>query len=251
LSRAADSLHKPSVLLHAITFRLLQLLVTLGLILCIVGGTSSYSSTGVYQPQDTTKAGIVLYIVAFVALCLLAGFILHKINNAPTNDKKLVWAVILALPFILVRIIYSLISVFSDNRHFNLLTGSVIIHVFMAVLEEMAVVVIYLVVGWMSETRPATVQGPIASQPWKGEMSQRGGIERQDASAGVVGADHVGADHVVEDANIRGDYRSNVPRGTGRLSKGRRRRGPIHALVGAGIDAVQARKEKKNDTNGL
>jgi len=208
LSRCADSI---SGMFNAIHFRLLQLLITIALILCIVGGTSSYTSAGVYQPQPTTKAGVVLYLVAFIALVLIAAITTSKLSNAPSDDKRLVWAVILALPFILIRIIYSLISVFSHNRHFNLITGSVAIHVCMAVLEEMAVVLIYLAIGWKIDTLTPTDRGPIASRPWKGNLAAGGGA---------------------------------------RGGNGRRRQGPIHALVNAGIAAAQQKKETKSEMNG-
>jgi hypothetical protein len=204
---SADSIgHTSSGVFNAIHFRLLQLLITIGLVLCIVGGTSSTSSAGVYQPHTTTKVGVVLYLIAFIALGLVAVVITYKLSNAPSDDKRLVWAVIIALPFILVRLIYSLTSVFSHNRHFNLITGSVVIHVVMAVLEEMAVVFIYLGIGWKTDILTPTNRGPIATRPWKGNLAGGGG---------------------------------------GRGGHGRRRRqGPIHALVGAGIAAAQHKKEK-------
>jgi hypothetical protein len=204
---SADSIgHTSSGVFNAIQFRLLQLLITVGLVLCIVGGTSSTSSAGVYQPQTITKVGVVLYLVAFIALGLIAVVITYKLSNAPSDDKRLVWAVIIALPFILVRLIYSLISVFSHNRHFNLITGSVVIHVVMAVLEEMAVVFIYLVIGWKIDILTPTNRGPITSRPWKRNLAGGGGA--------------------------RG--------GHGR----RRRQGPIHTLVSAGIAAAQQKREK-------
>jgi hypothetical protein len=210
---SADSIgHTSSGVFKAIHFRLLQLLITVGLILCIVGGTSSTSSAGVYQPQTTTKVGVVLYLVALIALGLIAAVTTHKLSNAPSDEKRLVWAVIIALPFILVRLIYSLISVFSHNRHFNLITGSVAVWVVMSVLEEMAVVFIYLVIGWKTDTLTPTDQGPIASRPWKGNLAGGGGA--------------------------RG--------GNGR----RRRQGPIHALVSAGIAAAQHKKEEKSEMSG-
>ena len=82
----------------------------------------------------------------------------------------------------------------------------------MSVLEEMAVVFIYLVIGWMTDTLTPTDRGPIASRPWRGNLAGTGGA--------------------------RG--------GNGR----RRRQGPIHALVGAGIAAVQHKREEKSEMSG-
>jgi hypothetical protein len=196
---------------HAVHFRLLQLFITISLILCIVGGTSSTSSTGVYKPQTETKVGVAFYLIAFFALCAIAAVTMHKISGAPSDEKRLVWAVLLALPFVLVRLMYSVLSVYSNNHNFNLITGSVVILVVMRVLEEMIVVVLYLVIGWKTETLSPTTRGPIASRPWKG--------------------------------NLAGP-------GAGRGGNGRRRQGPIHALVGAGIAAVQQHKEQKPEMSG-
>ena len=137
--------------------------------------------------------------------------IAHKLSNASSDEKRLVWVVIIALPFILVRLIYSLILVFSHNRHFNLITGSVAIQVVMSVLEEMAVVFIYLVIGWKIDTLTPTDRGPIASRPLKGNLAGEGGA---------------------------------------RGGNWRRRHAPIHALVGAGIAAVQHKREEKSEMSG-
>ena len=214
---SADSIgHTSTGVFQAIHFHVLRLLITVALILCIVGGTSSTSSTGVYTPQVTTKVGVVIYLLALIALALIAAVTTHKLSNAPSGEKRLVWAVILALPFILVRLIYSLISVFSHDHHFNLITGSVAILVVMSVLEEMAVVVIYLVIGWKTDSVAPSNRGPIASRPWKGGLSGGGGAQ-----------------------------------GGARGSNGRRKlQGPIHALVGAGIAAAQHKKGEKPEMSG-
>lgn len=187
---------------QAIHFRLLQLLISVGLILCIVGGTSSTNSDGVYTPQTTTKVGIVLYLVGFIGLALIALVTAHKLANAPSDEKRLIAAVIIALPFILVRLIYAAISVFLNNHHFNSVTGSIVILVVMAILEEMVVVTIYLAIGWKTDALPPASRGPVASRPWKGSLTGTGG----------------------GDCNGR-----------------RMRQGPIHTLVGAAMDAAQNR----------
>ena len=166
-----------SIGFKATHFRLLQVLITVGLILCIAGGTSITSSAAVYNPPTTTKAGVVLYLIAFLALYVIAAVTTGNLSNAPSDSKRLVWAVIGAFPFILVRLIYSLISTFSNNSQFNLVTGSVVIHVFMAVLEEMAVVCIYLAAGWTTNVLAPSERGHIASRPWKGSSAGRNDIQ--------------------------------------------------------------------------
>lgn len=133
------------------------------LILCI-------SPTGVCQPQITTKAGEVLYVVAFIELALIAAVIMHKLGNASGAEKRLAWGILLALHVYLIRLCYYMISVFAHNSQFNLITGSVIIHVFMAVLDELIVVIIYLVVGLRSNVLTPTDNGPINQQTVEGQV---------------------------------------------------------------------------------
>jgi hypothetical protein len=232
LSRCADSVGKTSSgIFSAIHFRLLQLLISVGLILCIVGGTSSTSSDGVYVPQTETKVGVVLYMVAFIALAAVAGVSAAKLSNAPTQEKRLVLVVLIALPLIFVRLIYTLLSVFAHNRHFSLITGTIAIKIVMAVLEEMAVVILYLAIGWKTDVLAAADRGPIASRPWKG------GLLGKNGGGGAAAAPGGGA--------------AAAPNGGGRRGNGgRRRQGPIHALVGAGIAAAQNHKAAKTEMSG-
>lgn len=90
-----------------------------------------------------------------------------SISYAATGDKRIAVAVILALPFILVRLAYSTLAVFVHNHDFNIINGSVAILVVMAVLEEFVVVFIYLFLGFKLDTMSLDQQGPIVSRPWK------------------------------------------------------------------------------------
>ena len=171
-------------------FRAVQLVITLGLILSIVGGTSSISSTGVYTTQTSSKVGIALFIVAYVALVLMAVLTTLNLSSAESGEKRLDFAVILALPFILVRLAYSALAVFSHHHEFKLVGGSVAIMAVMSVLMEFIVVFIYLLVGAKTEASPVARQGPISSRPWKGRVAGAGKgahLQRQRPIRGLVG----------------------------------------------------------------
>ena len=152
-------------------FRAVQLVITLGLILSIVGGTSSISSTGTYQTQTSSKVGIVLFIVAYVALVLITVMTTLNLSSADPGEKRLDFAIILALPFILVRLAYSALAVFSHHHEFKIVGGSVAIQAIMSVLMEFIVVFIYLLVGAKTDASPVTQQGPISTRPWKGQLA--------------------------------------------------------------------------------
>lgn len=217
-------------------FRAIQLCVTLGLILSIVGGTSSVSSTGVYSVQTTSKAGVCLYILAYIALVFVTVISVSKIGYVSSGESRLVWAVVIAMPFILVRLIYSLLTVFHHDKHFSTFSGSVVILVVMAILEEMFVVLVYLLAGFLTDAAPKSASRPIQNRPWKG----RGG-----------GAPNGG------NPNSNGGFNSNGGGGGGgggRQGGGRRerrRQGPIHGLVGMAMNAAQANKGPHNDVQGV
>ena len=169
---SVDSINQhSSIILHALHFRAVQLVITIGLILSIVGGTSSISSTGIYTTQTSSKVGVVLFIIAYVALVLIAALTTFNLSAAEAGEKRLDFAVVLALPFILVRLAYSALAVFSHHHEFKLIGGSIAIRAIMAVLMEFIVVFIYLLVGLKTEASPVARQGPISTRPWKGQLA--------------------------------------------------------------------------------
>ena len=87
----------------------------------------------------------------YVGLCLLTTTAIHSVADM---DKRILYAVILALPFIFVRILYSMLAVFLTNQTtFTLVNGSAIAQLCMATLEEIFVVVVYLGVGYTAPVR--------------------------------------------------------------------------------------------------
>lgn len=132
---------------RSVHFRLLQTLIIVGLILSIIGGTSSFSSDKTYTVKPISKVGIILYIIAYAAEVLIA---IHAFRLLPTSggEKGLLFAVVAALPFILVRLIYSALGVIGGVHTFNSFSGSVAAFAIMAVLTEIVVIVFFLSAGW-------------------------------------------------------------------------------------------------------
>jgi hypothetical protein len=152
----------------------------LGLILSIAGGSSgNTNSDGTVKVSTSSKVGVILYIVAYVA-CILVWFVsMSSISVVPSAERRLAFAVLIAFPFILVRLAYSALSVFLHNHLFNIVTGSVVVLVVMAVAEEFIVVFIYLLLGFTLTRLQPGEQGPIASRPWKERKGQRGSSPAQ------------------------------------------------------------------------
>jgi hypothetical protein len=156
-------------------FRILQLIITLGLILSIAGGSSgSVSADGTVTVATTSKVAIGLYILAYVALALIVLLSLGKISSIPSGEKIVLVTVILAMPFILSRLAYSTLSVLLHNHLFSIVSGSVVVHVAMAVVEEFIVVAMYLLLGFKVDKLDASQQGPIANRPWKNKKNRGG-----------------------------------------------------------------------------
>lgn len=149
-------------------FRLLQLLITLGLILSIVGGTSgTVESDSVVKVAATSKVGIVMYIVAFVGILLVYFVSIRSTSVIAKQERRIPAAVVFALPLILVRLIYAACSVFLHRHLFNIVTGSLAVRVGMAIIEEFLVSAIYVAVGFLVTRVDPSAQEPIAGRDWK------------------------------------------------------------------------------------
>jgi hypothetical protein len=161
-------------------FRIIQLVVSVGLILSIAGGSSS---NGLSVPT-TSKVGIILYILAFAAMVLVCVMSISRLSHVPTAERRICGAVLAAVPLIAVRILYSVLAVFLHNHLFNIYDGSVAVLIAMSVVEEFIVVFIYLFLGWFLPKIEAEMRGQIESRPWKANKgSGHRSYQRQEQQA--------------------------------------------------------------------
>jgi uncharacterized membrane protein len=114
--------------------------------------------------------------VGYVGIGLVYLISIPKTSIIPNQERRVPVAIIFALPFILVRLIYSACSVFLHSHLFNIVTGNLALRVVMAVIEEFMVVAIYVVLGFMITKLDADAQGSIAGREWK---QKRNRVERQ------------------------------------------------------------------------
>jgi hypothetical protein len=131
----------------------------------------------VYDSRGTSEAGIILYIVCYIALGATVLITLINSFYLTSEENRIAWAVIIAMPLILVRLIYSLLVTFDHSHQFNLLSGSALIHALMAVLEEMLTVLIYLGIGWTLAPGAVTktLETPLESTDRNGASGRRRG----------------------------------------------------------------------------
>ncbi|KAJ4321450.1 hypothetical protein N0V94_002883 [Neodidymelliopsis sp. IMI 364377] len=169
-------------------FRLIQLVLLVGMILAIVGGTNTtVSANGSYQIPTSSKIGVILYVVGFIGITLMFLMSAPRASIIPDKERRIPLAIALALPFILVRLVYSVLSVFLHSHLFSVATGSVPVRVCMAVIEELIVVAVYVLLGFYVDKMDAASTGSIASRPWsKKRVNPNKGLanrERMDIEA--------------------------------------------------------------------
>ncbi|KAJ4400377.1 hypothetical protein N0V91_008733 [Didymella pomorum] len=155
-------------------FRLLHLVLLVATILAIAGGTNiSVDSSGIYQIPTTSKVGVALYISGFAGIVLMFLLSLAQISVLPIKERRVPIAIGIALPFIAVRLLYSVLSVFLHNHLFSVANGSTAVRLGMAVIEEIVVVGIYVTLGLFVDKLNASTKGPISSRAKKGSKKQR------------------------------------------------------------------------------
>ena len=139
-------------------FKLVGVFSLAAFILVIVGQTQN---SGITQGMITTetKVALILFLVVWVILCGLFLFITSRSRSIENGERRLLLAVGISIPFLLVRLIYSLIYAFGKNAEFNILQGNVTIQLVMSVLEEIVVVLVCLGIGLTLEVRPSTENG--------------------------------------------------------------------------------------------
>ncbi|KAF7979923.1 hypothetical protein HWV62_40334 [Athelia sp. TMB] len=156
-----NSLPNPALFTRA--FRLLGLLATIALALSIYGSTETSPST-VSNGSTLRRVGSLLFLALYLLLAALHGYCWANVARLMKHRRTLLVAISAALPFLGVRVVYSVLSAFSGPlsfsgtaaaapastgflAKFSMLTGSWPIYLCMSVLMELVVVVIYTTAG--------------------------------------------------------------------------------------------------------
>lgn len=171
------NLNDPRPSINMRHFLAIHILLMLGIVLTIVGGTNiNISSTGSYEVNAASKVAVGLFIVGLVAIGLVWLVSMRKARRAPRKERRTFLAVGIALPIIAVRVVYSSCVTFLNNSTFNMLNGSVTARVCMAITEEFVVLVIYIVLGFMLDALTPEQTGPIQSGPPRKSGGGRRGL---------------------------------------------------------------------------
>lgn len=114
------------------------------------------NSTLHFQGQTLTQAAIILLILDFAALSgITLLYYLPQLRTISQSEKPIILAVAASIPFVLVRLVYSALVYFDTNTGtFDPATGNIIVQSFVAVLEEMVTVGLYIAAGLLAPTIP-------------------------------------------------------------------------------------------------
>lgn len=143
-------------------FRLLELLGAVAVVLTIIGISNASSSGSSSSANTMRRAGVILFLVLYIIIVGICLFLWTQTRFVMRYRKQLLKAISIALPFLVIRTIYSILSTFSsssfitttatqpntsDLAKFNIITGEWQIYLVMDMLMEYAIVIIYTVAG--------------------------------------------------------------------------------------------------------
>ena len=75
---------------------------------------------------------------------------MKDVGNATRGDKGIYFAVLAALPFLAVRLLWSILSAFTHSQYFSITGNKWGVQLCMAILEEFLIVCMYTFVGLLA-----------------------------------------------------------------------------------------------------
>ena len=129
-------------------FRVIGVISLLGLVIGIIGENKiDFSGITIQYANSYSKAATLLFLATWAALVLMfALFVLH-LGSIQNGQNRLLIAVGISIPLILVRLIYSLVATLGGVRSFSSVSGNNTIYLCMDVLMEIGVVVVCTAFG--------------------------------------------------------------------------------------------------------
>lgn len=140
----------------------------------IYGGIDSTESADL-GTNDLLKASVICFAAAYIAFLSLFLLFLTALSRFPPKERWLLYAFACCIPFMVVRLLYSILPSFipSIRNNFNALFGNVTIYLFMAVLEEIVIVALYVYVGMKLDELPPELKSPPLSFKKKDKSKKR------------------------------------------------------------------------------
>lgn len=165
--------------------KIVQLPTVVALILCIIGAASATTPADITN-QDSVKAAVIVYLIVFILLAFLTmGAGITSCMSNRRGESTLLHVVAASLPLLLLRIIHSLLLVFSkqfQDSAAKASTLSILTELFMAKVEEMIVVLLFLYGGLTQRAVPEKENGALGNGEKLAYRAARG-----DFSGGTLG----------------------------------------------------------------
>lgn len=143
-------------------WRPIQLVGIAALVLAIVGGTYQGSSTpsDVALGHKLNETAACLFLAIWAVLTGITAITFMRISHVRSIERKLLYAGLASIPFLLVRVIYAVAVSFSHNPSSPLYQYNVNIYVsaFMQFAMEAIVVIFYVTAGMLTPEAPKMVE---------------------------------------------------------------------------------------------
>ncbi|KAK4540328.1 hypothetical protein LTR36_009285 [Oleoguttula mirabilis] len=139
--------------LPAMAFRPLHLAALAGLVLAIIGGLGeSHTSAGdIKTGKELMEAASIVFLAIYLTLAAIILWTIINVRWVLTAEKKLLQAGLLALPFLLVRLVYTVAVAFSaPGGVFYFSDVNVYAQAFMQFMMEAIVVSIFIFGGLLT-----------------------------------------------------------------------------------------------------
>ncbi|KAL9045551.1 MAG: hypothetical protein Q9214_001422 [Letrouitia sp. 1 TL-2023] len=134
----------------ALIFNLLHIPIIVATALAAYGSIKLYGEdvskheTG----RNISRVGIVIFVLVFVFFVVLNAYTFLRSSSVRPGEKRILLATGASLPFIAVRIVYTLLAYFvTGSNTFSLRNGSIAVQAAMGVAEEWVTVILYLAAG--------------------------------------------------------------------------------------------------------
>lgn len=223
LSDNLQSNQSAGIVLPRLIFQLISTVSLAALILGIYGGIQLADQTGAtnYTHLNSySKAAVIIFTVIFVVVCLMFLVLATKVSHVPDGEKRLLVAVTLSLPFLVIRYTYALLADFAQDTRFNSFFGNATYYLCMAVLTEFVVIFICEIAGFTLRVIPKEERNLEAVEMIRGHVP----VDSNDSSR---------SDALLED----GGQRTRKPR--------RKFKGPLSWLFFQAKDAIAAHRDAK------
>jgi hypothetical protein len=155
-------------------FQFIHVVTLVCLILTIIAASEvgSTSPSTVSTSISLRKATSILFLVVVIGTTLLMLAYITQFNSVHHQDRILVTCTLLAAPFLLVRVIYTVLVAWENNATLNAYTPNIYVEAFMEYLMEFIVFALFATAGAIVpriDKRDATYVGQGS------ELGKRGG----------------------------------------------------------------------------